>query len=35
VLEDGVCFLPKPFSRKDMAVKVRETLDGAKGKTHA
>jgi two-component system cell cycle sensor histidine kinase/response regulator CckA len=35
VLEDGVCFLPKPFSKKDMAVKVREALDGAKGKTHA
>jgi two-component system cell cycle sensor histidine kinase/response regulator CckA len=31
VLDDGVCFIPKPFSKKDMAVKVREVLDGAKG----
>ena len=27
VLEDGVCFISKPFSTKDMAVKVREALD--------
>ncbi len=27
VLEDGVCFIPKPFSRKDLAAKVREALD--------
>jgi two-component system, cell cycle sensor histidine kinase and response regulator CckA len=26
VLEDGVCFMPKPFSKKDLAVKVREAL---------
>ena len=35
VLEDGVCFMSKPFSKKDMAFKVREVLDGAKDKTHA
>jgi two-component system cell cycle sensor histidine kinase/response regulator CckA len=29
VIEDGVSFMPKPFSRKDMAFKVREVLDGA------
>jgi PAS domain S-box-containing protein len=29
VLEEGVCFLPKPFSRKDLAVKVRQVLDQA------
>jgi two-component system cell cycle sensor histidine kinase/response regulator CckA len=34
VLEDGVSFISKPFSKKDMAFKVREILDGAKGKTH-
>jgi signal transduction histidine kinase/CheY-like chemotaxis protein len=27
VLEEGVCFMPKPFSIKDLAVKVREALD--------
>ena len=27
VLEDGVCFISKPFSKRDMAVKVREVLD--------
>ena len=31
VLEDGVCFISKPFSRKDMAVKIREVLDEPKG----
>ena len=30
VLEDGVCFMSKPFSKNDMAVKVREVLDEAK-----
>lgn len=30
VLEEGVCFMPKPFSQKDLAVKVREALDSAK-----
>ena len=30
VLDKGISFLPKPFSRKDLAAKVRETLD-AKG----
>ncbi len=29
VLEDGVCFLNKPFSKMDLAVKVREALDSA------
>lgn len=27
VLDKGISFLPKPFSRKDLAAKVRETLD--------
>ena len=27
VLEEGVCFMQKPFSRKDLALKVREALD--------
>jgi two-component system cell cycle sensor histidine kinase/response regulator CckA len=27
VLEAGVCFIPKPFSKKALAVKVREALD--------
>ena len=27
VLEDGVCFISKPFSKKDMAIKVREVLE--------
>ncbi|MCF8075138.1 MAG: response regulator [Desulfotignum sp.] len=30
VLEDGVNFMSKPFSKKDMAVKIREALDEAK-----
>lgn len=29
VLEDGICFLNKPFSKMDLAVKVREALDSA------
>ncbi len=29
VLEDGVYFIPKPFSKKEMAVKIREVLDDA------
>jgi len=29
VLEDGVYFIPKPFSKKDMAAKIREVLDDA------
>ncbi|MCF8078498.1 MAG: PAS domain S-box protein [Desulfobacterales bacterium] len=28
VLEDGVCFIEKPFSRQQLAAKVREALDG-------
>ena len=35
VLEDGVCFMSKPFSKKDMAVKVREVLDRAENKIDA
>jgi len=27
VLDKGISFLQKPFSRKDLAAKVRETLD--------
>ena len=27
VLDDGIFFLPKPFSARDIAIKVRETLD--------
>jgi len=34
VLEDGVCFISKPFSKKDMAIKVREALDKSKSSTH-
>jgi len=34
VLEDGVCFISKPFSKNDMAVKVRALLDGAKSSAH-
>jgi two-component system cell cycle sensor histidine kinase/response regulator CckA len=30
VLEAGVHFISKPFSKKDMAVKVREALDAVK-----
>ncbi|WP_218188211.1 response regulator [Desulfosarcina cetonica] len=28
VLEEGVSFIQKPFSRKELAVKVRSVLDG-------
>jgi DNA-binding NtrC family response regulator len=28
VLEEGVAFLQKPFSMKDLALKVRQALDG-------
>ncbi len=28
VLEKGVCFVQKPFSKKDFAVKIREALEG-------
>jgi len=31
VLDDDVSFISKPFSKKDMAIKVREVLDEAKG----
>ena len=27
VLDEGVCFIQKPFSRKGLAAKVREVLD--------
>ena len=30
VLEEGVHFIPKPFSKNDLAVKVRDTLDSAR-----
>ena len=29
ILEEDVCFIPKPFSKKDLAVKIREVLDNA------
>jgi len=29
VLEDGVSFISKPFSKKDLATKVREVFDSA------
>lgn len=34
VLDDNVNFIPKPFSKEDMAVNVREVLDGVKDKTY-
>jgi hypothetical protein len=33
VLDVGVFFIPKPFSKKDLAVKVRQALDEANRKT--
>ncbi|MFK5954304.1 MAG: ABC transporter substrate binding protein [Desulfobacterium sp.] len=27
VLEEGVCFIPKPLSKKELSIKVRDTLD--------
>jgi len=27
VLDEGVNFIQKPFSKKDLAIKIRETLD--------
>ncbi|MBU1106024.1 MAG: transporter substrate-binding domain-containing protein [Candidatus Riflebacteria bacterium] len=30
ILEANVCFIPKPFSKQNLALKVREVLDGAK-----
>ncbi len=27
ILDEGISFLPKPFSSRDLALKVRETLD--------
>ena len=32
VLEEGICFIPKPFSKKELAVKVREALHNNPGK---
>jgi hypothetical protein len=29
VLEKGICFISKPFSKKELALKIRETLDTA------
>jgi len=31
VLDEGVCFIQKPFSKKDLALKLRESLDDATG----
>ena len=33
MLDKGVNFIHKPFSRQDLSVKVRETLDEDKGKS--
>ncbi len=30
ILDEGMAFLPKPFSPRDLLVKVRQTLDGAR-----
>lgn len=34
VLEDGINFISKPFSKMDLAGKVRKVLDAVKGETH-
>ena len=34
VLDEGVCFIAKPFSKSDLAAKVREVLDESKSATH-
>lgn len=34
VLEDGIHFISKPFSKMDLAGKVRKVLDAATGETH-
>lgn len=34
VLEENVCFIPKPFSKKDLALKVRESLDRVDMREH-
>ncbi|GAB6096605.1 hypothetical protein JCM14469_28580 [Desulfatiferula olefinivorans] len=34
VLDDGVSFIQKPFSRNDLALKIREVLDGKPGGRH-
>jgi FixJ family two-component response regulator len=31
VLDEGVCFIQKPFSKKDLALKLREALDDSTG----
>jgi FixJ family two-component response regulator len=31
VLDEGVCFIQKPFSKNDLALKLREALDAAMG----
>ncbi len=30
VLDEGINFIQKPFSKQDLAIKIREVLDGAK-----
>lgn len=35
ILEDDVFFIPKPFSKNEIAVKIREVLDETKGTLHA
>lgn len=35
VLEEGVFFVPKPFSKRDMAIKVREALDTSNNDAHS
>ena len=31
VVDDGVCFIQKPFSKSMLAAKIRDTLDNGKG----